>query len=677
MKNLWYEKPLRIAALQCNYESGQNLAVIDAWTDMGFNTEQLFHPMADKYSSLFDESVHGSVLREYVAKAKSRNLRIILYLNVHILGPSMQDRADEWAQRREDGSMPLLYDTYPAVCLNSPWREHFMGVLRSLETYEVDGVFLDGPVIVAGGCRCSHCRTRFRNRFEHDLASATDEERWTFYKDTRDQFLSEGYALWKRLHPEAVYYINLPVTHAHGSYVSIPDALKYNDLAGSEGGFQFYRPPKQAFLYRPGVTARLLEAVAPTKPRVIFMAGDQKPWSWYVHTPEETRLCIATSTANGANIWWGLHGSTRLLDTPGGRAAKEAVRFLADHESDLDHGSSGATTAVLYSFDTAATYRVSEEETDFYGVSAERREFLGNASRAFEGVCGALASSSIPFDVVVDLPGLAQRLPQYECVVLPTSACLSDATVAALRSYVADGGNLVAMFDSSLYTAAGDRRDEFALATVLGVSFRGFTAYRNWNYLVPSDSSELFRDLEIPYYPAPEFGVNVEPTADASVHAWFLGVMEGRYTDLKDKSFPAIIEHRYGEGTCFYLAGSWGEMLSSYNPPEYGQILVNAVLSLAPPPVSLSGGPVNVELTVRRQQGQTAVHLVNHAGALERPLTRIMPQRGLRLQVNTNQIPVTHAMALRENAACPVVATESGVTVNVPEVLDYEVIILR
>jgi hypothetical protein len=332
---------------------------------------------------------------------------------------------------------------------------------------------------------------------------------------------------------------------------------------------------------------------------------------------------------------------------------------------------------VLYSFDTAATYRVSQEETDFYGVASERREFLGNASRAFEGVCGALASSSIPFDVVADLPGLADRLARYECVVLPTAACLSEETVAALRRYVADGGNLVAMFDSSLYTASGQPREDFALTTVFGVSFRGFTAYRNWNYLVPSDSSPLFSGLAIPYYPAPEFGVNVEPADGATVHAWFLGVMEGRYTDLKERSFPAIVENQYGEGSCYYLAGTWAEMLWSYNPPEYTRILVNAVSAVAPPAVTLSGGAVNVELTVRRQGARTAVHLVNHAGALERPITSIMPQRGLRLQVNTDRVPATQAIALREKAACPLVATESGVTVNVPEILDYEVIILR
>ena len=46
----WYDRPLRIAALKCNYEDGRNLDVVDRWVEAGFNTEQLFHPMADAYS---------------------------------------------------------------------------------------------------------------------------------------------------------------------------------------------------------------------------------------------------------------------------------------------------------------------------------------------------------------------------------------------------------------------------------------------------------------------------------------------------------------------------------------------------------------------------------------------------------------------------------------------------
>jgi len=38
----WYEKPLRIAALQCASE-GDPKKVLKVWDKWGFNTEQLLH----------------------------------------------------------------------------------------------------------------------------------------------------------------------------------------------------------------------------------------------------------------------------------------------------------------------------------------------------------------------------------------------------------------------------------------------------------------------------------------------------------------------------------------------------------------------------------------------------------------------------------------------------------
>ncbi|NLS80014.1 MAG: hypothetical protein GXY76_22465, partial [Chloroflexi bacterium] len=74
MTKPWYEKPLRIAALQCNFEGGRTLDVVDKWVDMGFNAEQLFHPMADAYSALYDPALHHDLMAAYVSKAKAAGL---------------------------------------------------------------------------------------------------------------------------------------------------------------------------------------------------------------------------------------------------------------------------------------------------------------------------------------------------------------------------------------------------------------------------------------------------------------------------------------------------------------------------------------------------------------------------------------------------------------------------
>lgn len=678
----WYEKPLRIAALQCNFEGGREatLAVPAKWAEMGFNTEQLFHPMADAYSALFDVEQHGELLHEYVREAKKHGLRIIVYLNVHILGPSISHRYREWAQQAADGSFPKLYDTYYACCFNGPWREHFFRVLESLAPYDIDGVFLDGPVVVAGGCHCPSCRERYAARHGGDLDQATDLFR--FYQEGRDDFLHESYRRFKAIKPDGVFYMNLPVMHPTASYTKLPEALAYNDIVGTEGGFMFYGPPKDAYLWKPSVAAKVLEAVAPHKPRVIFMAADQKPWSWYLHTPVETRLCIASTVANGAGIWYGLHGGTRLLETPGGKAAREIMQFLRANEPYYEQTESAARVAVMYSLDTERTYRTDAGASDFYGQGAGGRRFAGNMTESFHGVCDALCRSGVAFDVVTDLALTAEGLARYGCLFLPTAACLSDAAMDAIRRYVAAGGHIVATSDTSLYTPAGESRGELGLGDVFGVSLgTGPIPYHTWNYFTLAAKHPLFRSLSIPYYPAPTTVFDVRAAPSAEVLARFLAPMAGRYLPLTEPVRPAIVLHKFGKGSSLYLAGTFGEMISSYGPIEYRQLLKNAALLLSRSLAHLEGDSGNIELVVRRQGTRLIVHLINYAGIVPRPFEHVCPQTGVELHVAAEALAGRQGevklRALMSGCDCARRQEHDELIVYLPKIHEYEVVVLE
>jgi len=344
----WFERPMRIAALQCNFETGDNRAVINKWLDMGFNTEQLFHPIGDDYSALYDPEKHHQILADYIADAHAKNLRIILYLNVHILGPTLAHNAPDWAQQNADGSIVKMYDTYPAVCINSPWQDYFFEILTALTEFDLDGIFLDGPAVTKNGCHCPHCQTLFQEWMQRPYPDS--ESSFEFNSRTKDTFLNKAYQFWKSRKPESLMYMNLPVLHATPGFVNVKEALKYNDIIGTEGGFMFYMEPKKAFLWRPSFAAKLLEAIAPDKPRVIFMAGDQKPWSWYPHSPAETTLCTASCAANGAHIWWGIHGSTRLLDSATGDAARDFFQWQTQNEQYFEESQSLASVGVLFPY---------------------------------------------------------------------------------------------------------------------------------------------------------------------------------------------------------------------------------------------------------------------------------------------------------------------------------------
>ncbi len=678
MAKKWYEQPLRIAALQCNFEGGREktLDVADRWMEMGFNVEQLFHPTADSYSALFNPARHGEILAEYLARAKKNGLRIILYLNVHIIGPSDEDKRETWAQRSAAGGFPRLYDTYYANCVNGPWRDHFFGVLESLRPYDIDGLFLDGPGFVSGGCHCAWCRELYGREEGKELVGGADLSE--FSRRSLDRFIRESYKKLKSVKPDAVSYINLAVMHLAASSIRLPDALDYGDIVGTEGGFMFYGPPKDAYLFKPSLAAKVMEAIAPNHPRVIFMAADQKPWSWLPHAPAETRLCIASTVANGANIWYGLHGSTALLDTPGGRAGGEMIRFLAAHEDAYTDTVSAARVAVLYSLDTERHYRKRAETSDFYGKAktADSR-YLGDFADAFSGVCDMLARSSLPFDTVVDVAPSAAAWRRYDCLILPTSACLSDATVAAVRDYVRGGGNVIGMFDTSLYDGAGEPRADFGLTDVFGVHHTGeHLKLGTFNYFKQDIQDALFDGVEIPLMPAPPLALVVRPVDGSEVLARFLKPLAGRYVPLTAPEHPALVRNRYGKGRSLYCAGTFGEMAHAFTPPEYRLLLCNAVREFSRQPVTLKTSLGNVEMVVRRQEGATnrlIVHLVNYAGLVPRPFVKVCPQDGLELRL-TKDLRVSSARALVAGADCAIAGTACDSLISLPRIHEYEVV---
>jgi hypothetical protein len=496
------------------------------------------------------------------------------------------------------------------------------------------------------------------------------------------------------------------VTNPAASYVDLPAELACNDIAGSEGGFLFYGPARKAFLGKPGVRARLLEALAPDRPRVVFMAADHKPWSWYPNTPVETRLCIASSSANGASIWWGLHGSTRLLATPGGRAAGDAIRFLARHEEHYAATRSAARVALLHSYDTERERGSAVEASDFYGTGSGGGKDAGSFARSFEGFADALCRWSVPWDVVTDLDLSADRLAGRDLLVLPTCSCLSDAAVAAIRAFVERGGNLLATFDTSRFDDRGRARAEPGLADVLGIRTPGtITGYRDFNYFelaAPRGAgtrgagargaarlaARLADGIDVPLLPAPAFALDVEPRPGAVVLARFRAPMAGRYVDPTPPAGPAVVANRFGRGRVVYLAGTLGEMLQDFALPEHRRLVRNLVDALSRRDVRLEPGPgaaaaggaapINVEMTVRVAEARPdrlVVHLVNHAGIAPRPFEAVAVQEGLRLRL-AGRLGARSARALAAGKRLRPTRERQDTVFPLPPLAEYEVIVV-
>ncbi|HEY66260.1 MAG TPA: hypothetical protein G4O02_17045, partial [Caldilineae bacterium] len=644
--------------------------------------EQLLHLIGDGYYGLFQEERHGEVLARYLDKAHRLGMRIIVYVNTHLIPPFMAEKDPEWAARHPDGSYRTAYDTYRLACPNSPWADWVMAELEKLARYEIDGVFSDGP---SGACACDHCARAFEAWYGSPMprgaqpGSPEAEALRRFDLETRVRFCRRFYETLKAIRPQAICYQNLDV-------LSLPSEpfLPYNDLLGSEGGFMFYGPPRRGYLWKTSLRAKVLEGCAQGRPTVIFAAGDQKPWSCYLHAPGETRLMFAASVANGASVWYGLHCPIENMNRPGGQAAGAMNQFLAQHEAIYDDTDSLANVALLHSASTRIHYQTAREASDFYeaaGTALARG--VGDVAASFEGFAAMLYHSQIPFDVLPEEVCARGGWDRYRCLVAPTGACLSDAVIASLRDFVRGGGLLIASLDTSLFDEQGRRREDFGLADVFGACIEErIDHFRDFNYFEVIDSSHpAMRELAVRLAPAPAFGLRVRPTT-ARVLARYHAPLAGRYEPMTPLAGPAVLWNEFGQGHCLYLPGTFGEFYREYTTLEFRQIVAGAIRAFAPPSIQIMGAPPSLEVTLRRKRdgSMTMVHLVNYTGGMTRPIQQALPLRDLRIILREDVLAgrPQRARALVAGEELSITSTEEGTLVTLTDLSsEYEVLVIE
>ncbi|MEK7406148.1 MAG: alpha-amylase family protein [Acidobacteriota bacterium] len=621
-------------------------------------------------------------LKKYLPEAKARGLRVMVYFNVHWYNLPFGDRHPDWLQIKEDGK-PLtnVYETGTSFCVNSPWREWCFQALRDLCAYPIDGIFYDGPIFFPETCYCRWCREKYRKAHGTELPSKRERRGKAFRSLVEFQarsladYLRDSRLVVKSVNPEIAFYMNGGVRGANWATGRLNRVLiAEQDILGSEGGFisgDLTRVP----MWKPGVTAKLLETQSPTKPRVIFSAAGHKPWTFSILPAPELRLLYADTIANAASVWFGFPPSE--LDQPEMKALAEMNRYLARAGAWYLDTRSEARVALVWSDASANFYAGSEAQLiDIDRVPA--RSEVGNLDGEFNGMAEALVRSLTPFDVIDDVTLEQEPLTRYAAILLPNTAVMSEQAAGRLREYVRGGGNLLATFETSLYDETGLRRNEFALADVLGVSdARKIVGPTRWDFMRPRGDSPLVAGLRRDFVPSTAYHVRVSVKGGQAL-AHFTRPLAGRYDGIPEVSEdPALVVNQLGRGRAVYFAGDLGNSIQGFRLGEHLRLVRNALRELAPSPVEIANAPQSLEVVLRSQQNgkRLLVHLVNFTGEMTRPIQRILPLENLRIRV---RVKATKAQTLMHPRALALrrVAAEQ-VEFVLPRMEEYEVVVIE
>ncbi|MEM3590688.1 MAG: beta-galactosidase trimerization domain-containing protein [Candidatus Bathyarchaeia archaeon] len=693
----WWRKPLTIADLSISGAdevlAADPAKIADVKKSLGFNAEHL--TCSDIYGGekgifYFKTRIARNVPRdffsEYLPEAHKRGIKVLAYYNVHWINVEFGKEHPEWLQVDVEGRIISdLYGSGNAPCVNSPWREWSLQGIRDLASYDIDGIFLDGPIFAPRACYCESCREKFKRKYGLDLPR---EEDWgktvwrdfiEFRYDSIAEYLRDAERTLKEIKPKSIIYMNS--TGLWPGWTAARDnrrLIRYQDILGAEGGFLYY-DLRRAPLWKAGMTAKLLETQAEGKPTVVFIAGANKGWDEYLLTPTETKLLYADSIANGANPWYGI--PWYLSDKPGALAAGEMNRFIIENSEYLEETIPVANVALFWSSKSADFYRPEAPAMDFTPQREEsvKREPAGSFYEGFLGCYEILVRSHIPFNVLDEDAIRPEVLRNYGLLVAPNCACLSKDKAEIIKKYVENGGCLIASFETSRYDEYGDLLEEFELADVFGVNVgRGVFGPLNIDYMSVVSDHPIADGLSARLLPCPTYGIEVSPTTSKAI-CMYHEKMAARYMRLPQLSKnPAILVNEYGRGRCLYIAGNFFEHYYNYHNPDYRRIIHNSVRWMAKTLVTLENCPSSVEVTLRYQpkKDRLIVHLVNFTGEMTRPIESPIALKDIKVALHGFR-KYRSAKALRLNQSLNLEESNDTLNFTIPFIQEYEAIVLE
>jgi putative glycosyl hydrolase-like family 6 (GHL6) protein len=618
---------------------------------------------------------------DMVAAAKKRGLRVVARMDCNFAYAEAWRAHPEWFERNADGS-PRTHDEctwlYKTCMFSSYFTEQMPAIYREIASvYPVDGFFTNGwpSTSALEVCACQTCQRIFRDNVggvppEHTDASNPLYRK--YYEVTMDRVL-EVWRLWdavaKEKNPNSIYVGNLG-----GGIHTVKSVKKLAEVAGwfnadhqgRSDDTPIWHCAQQGRVAQSVMNGRTITNVTGA------YSNSSIVWRHTAKSPTETALWLAQTTASGMVPWFHWLGGSPE-DNRWRETGRAFYQWLAANEPHFRNTRSLADLAVLYPQSTIAFYQ--------HGKGVQPTDYL-------QGLYYALLEGRFVFDFVHQENLSETSLRRYRALLVPNAAYLRDSECEAIRGYVREGGSLLATFETSRYNEWGDPRPDFALADVFGANVAGETIGPFGNsYLRIARPHDVIRGFEgTTLLPCPEYRVPVRATNDEPL---LLSIVphypayppEMVYPRTPKTNEPGVLVREQGKSRVAYFPGDIERSLWRSGNTDLSRLLQNAILWVqgrARAQVSVRGEGV-VELFAWETKPGYTLHLLNYTNPnMTRGFVRrfypIGPQQ-VEFAVPTGK-RITSVRALRASRSLDFKQEGDTVQLEVPAVLDYEVVAL-
>ena len=592
---------------------------LDRWVDIVLRTKSngacisaggyiAYYPTAIPFHHRSRELGDRDLFGEFVEAANSLGVTVMARVDPHAVHEDAATAHPEWLHR-DAGGDAVRHRTFPDAWLTCPFTSYYDQVIADIareivENYDVGAVFAnrwEGPGEIPFS---DAARRGFRSESGLELPVRPDhaDPAWPQYVHWRRRRLTELITVWNR----AVRDVR-----PSASFIPNRGAMLLRDLDAEVVGPYFPaffvdkqgRQPGEA-IWAAGRVGRRSRGSFPDRPvSLITSVGPEHHrhrWKDSVNSADELKAWIVEGFVNGATPWF-TKFSASIHDDRWIAPIAEAFNLHATVEPVFEQTRPVADVALL---DSVAV----DDRNPTGAYSTE--------SAAENGFYQALLEARVPFEYVdADDVGAAD-LRDFSVVVIPSAPDLPPNALEAVRTYVHDGGSILADQRTSL--ADGDETGSFALGDVFGVDLRGepVVGVRN-SYIEFGPEHPIgagFAGATRIIGGTETLPVALRPGASAAVR--FVPPypdlpMEEVYPRPGDRD-PAVVTNRFGAGTAVYCAFDLGEVLWENLLADHKRLVRNIVtwLLAGRSRCSVRGAGL-VDIAVRESTSTSVVSIVN------------------------------------------------------------------
>jgi hypothetical protein len=682
----WFDKPMRWAQLTL-VENDPGQYDPDFWLDYFSRTHSdaaclsaggivAYYPTKIEFHHRSLWMGESDPFGYLVEGCRDRDMVVIARTDPHAIWPDAYDAHPEWVAVDREGnyrrhwSNPELH----VSCALGPYNFEFMtGVHKEIMSlYSIDGIF-SNRWAGHGICYCDSCKQLFRNFSGMELPKSEQRldpvfQKWNEWRRNR---LYELWQLWdgeiRKINPSARF---------------IPNGFPDKRIAGEQSDILFTDHQARRGMVPPwsnGKRAKEYRAIMGNKPiGGIFSMGLEEPYRWKdsVQSEAEVRVWVAEGTANGMRPWFTKFSGT-LYDERWLSYVEEIYNWHYKAEAYLRNEKPLANVGMVYS----------EQTQRFYGGEKHQE----NPRHHEMGMYHALIEARIPFEMVHEQYLDAKHIDKFKLLILPNIAALSDQQCHRIREYVNRGGSLLATFETSLYNELGEKRSDFGLGDVFGVSFDGEVEgpMKNSYLRCEKENGEYhpvldgFEDTSRIINGIHRLGIHANaafPSPLTLIPSYPDLPMEHVYPRIPRTDIREIYLREIGQGRIVYFPWDIDRTFWEILSVDHGKLISNALQWALRQdlPVKVIGQGI-LDVTVWQQKNSMTVHLVNLTNPMmmKGPIRELIPLTGQELIV---QIPpgkkATRAKLLVAGISPEIETNSREIKILIPQILDHEVIAL-